>query len=142
MNDQRSLPSAVITRLVGIYDADGTWRGELSYWVGARLGTSHCSLCEITHGRLREKSEWKVSRAELPVAFVTFHRDDQPDPLRALLGASLPAIVAETSEGPVLLLGPAQLEECAGDPLRLMASLSTAVRQRNMAWPAQVEHER
>ena len=30
MNDQRSLPSAVITRLVGIYDADGTWRGELS----------------------------------------------------------------------------------------------------------------
>ena len=28
-------------------------RGELTYWVGARLGRRHCSLCEITHARDR-----------------------------------------------------------------------------------------
>ena len=43
-------PTDRLARLVGVYDADGTPWGEVAYWVGARLGRRHCSLCEITHG--------------------------------------------------------------------------------------------
>ncbi len=38
-----------VTTLFGVYDADATLWGEMSYWVGARLGVRHCGLCDITH---------------------------------------------------------------------------------------------
>lgn len=58
-----------LRRLVGVYDADHTLRGELSYWVGARLGRAHRALCDITHGTLRVKADWRACRSGLPVAF-------------------------------------------------------------------------
>ena len=67
-----------IVRLVGVYDADATMRGELAYWVGARLGRTHCALCEITHGMARERSEWKTCRAGLPVPFDTYPATTNP----------------------------------------------------------------
>src|SRR6478735_10675397 len=75
-----------IVRLIGVYDADGTVRGELAYWVGARLGRAHCALCDITHGLIRERADWKACRASLPVPFDTFHRDDQPEAVRGAIG--------------------------------------------------------
>ena len=80
MSSPDAAPTQRIVRLVGVYDADSTLRGELAYWVGARLGRRHCSLCDITHGSVRQRPEWKTCRAELPVPFDTFHRNDQPDP--------------------------------------------------------------
>ena len=38
-----------VRELIGVYDADATLWGEVSYWVGARLGQRHCSLCDIMH---------------------------------------------------------------------------------------------
>ena len=36
------------TELIGVYDADATIIGEISYWIGARLGIRHCSLWAFT----------------------------------------------------------------------------------------------
>ena len=60
MSSRDAAPTQRIVRLVGVYDADSTLRGELSYWVGARLGRRHCSLCKITHGSVRQRPEWKT----------------------------------------------------------------------------------
>ncbi|MEZ5256918.1 MAG: hypothetical protein R2705_08510 [Ilumatobacteraceae bacterium] len=98
--------SGTIERLVGVYNANGTTWGELSYVVGRSLGRAHCALCDITHGKVREKSAWQECRSGLPVPFDTFHRNDQPDAVRAATGGALPAVVAETDEEHVLLLGP------------------------------------
>ena len=92
-----------IIRLHGVYDADGTMRGEVAYWIGARLGRRHCSLCDITHGAVREKSEWQECRIGLPVPFDMHHRDDQPDAVRAAVAGVVPVVVAETEVGIVLL---------------------------------------
>lgn len=124
----------VVRRLVGVYDADGTVWGELSYVVGARLGRAHCSLCDITHGALRERASWKTCRAGLPVPFETFHRDDQPEAVRTLLGGVHPAVVADTDDGPVLLLGPPELEACDSSPEALVAAVETAVERRSLRW--------
>ena len=42
--------AARVVRFVGVYNAEGTLRGEVAYWIGARLGLGHCALCDITHG--------------------------------------------------------------------------------------------
>jgi len=58
-----------VTEFIGVYDADSTLIGEVSYWIGARLGRTHCSLCELTHGLFTQKSEWKACAKELSVPF-------------------------------------------------------------------------
>jgi hypothetical protein len=121
-------------RLVGVYDADHTIRGEVAYWIGARLGRRHCSLCDITHGSVRTKPEWQACRVGMPVPFDTFHRDDQPDAVRSAAAAAAPVVVAETSDGHVVLLGAAELDACAGSIDRLVAAIERAVAQQGLTW--------
>lgn len=133
-DDAPPATSGRIRRLVGVYDADGTLRGELTYWVGSRLGRAHCSLCDITHGLARERSDWRACRAGLPVPFDTFHRDDQPDAVRAAASGIAPVVVAETNDGYVLLLGPAALDTCAASPDKLVSALESAVDALGLDW--------
>lgn len=125
-----------VVRLVGVYDADGTLRGELAYWVGARLGRRHCSLCDITHGSVRERPEWVACRAGLPVPFDTYHRDDQPEAVRTAAGGRAPVVVAETATGHAVLLEPAALDALAGSIDRLVEALELAVASAGLRWSA------
>jgi hypothetical protein len=125
----------VVRRFVGVYDADGTLRGEVAYWIGARLGRAHCSLCEITHGAVRQRPEWTACREALPVPFTTFHRDDQPEAVRVATGGRSPVVVAETDAGIVELLDDAAIEGCAGSVDALTEALTTAVAARGLTWP-------
>ena len=122
-----------LVRLVGVYDADHTLRGELSYWIGARLGRAHCALCDITHGLVREGDDWKRCRSSFAVPFDTFHRDDQPEAVRRVLGSSLPAVVAETDDGITTLLDPAALEACSGSVDAFRAALDAALERSGLA---------
>jgi hypothetical protein len=79
--------SAPYREYIGVYDADATLWGELSYWVGARLGVRHCALCEVTHGLVRRKAEWDRCAAGLAVPFTLYHRDDAPADVRAAVAA-------------------------------------------------------
>jgi hypothetical protein len=124
-----------ITRLVGVYDADGTLRGELAYWVGARLGRTHCSLCEITHGLVRERSDWKSCKEGIAVPFDTFHRNDQPSSVRTATADTAPVVVAETRTGITVLLGPTELDSCGGSVDLLVELLEAAVLQAGLEWP-------
>jgi hypothetical protein len=133
MTDEPAHPR--ITRLVGVYNAEGTVRGELAYWVGARLGRAHCALCDITHGSVRERSDWRRCRAGLPVPFDTYHRNDQPDEIRSLVGTALPAVVVDTDHGLYLLLGPEDLAACQASPDRLAEALTFAAEEHGLDWP-------
>lgn len=121
-----------LERLVGVYDADGTAIGELRYWFGARLGRAHCALCDLTHGMFRERSDWQSCRAELPAPFETYHRDDQPERVRAAAAGALPVVVAETSRGARVLLGPEQLDELDGSVDRFVAALLEAIEREGI----------
>lgn len=119
-------PSRIV-RLVGIYNADGTVLGELRYWIGARRGSAHCSLCDITHGSVLPKRDWRQCASALPVPFETFHRNDQPDDARPISASGLPVVLAETTVGMVLLLGQSDLDRCHGDPAALVTAIERAV---------------
>ena len=123
-----------INRLIGVYDANGTLRGEVAYWIGARLGRRHCSLCDVTHGLFAVKGEWKRCREGLPVPFDTFHRDDQPDEVRRATGGQAPSVLAETAAGLVVLLDGPRIELAGGEPRRLMEAIEAATRAAGLDW--------
>ena len=120
-----------VREFIGVYDADGTLLGEARYWIGARLGRTHCSLCEITHGLFTERADWRRCREELGVGFSTYHRDDAPAEVLAA-GAPAPFVVARTEHGLVALLGPADLDACGGDVERFRAALARACAERGL----------
>lgn len=90
-----------VRELIGVYDADGTLVGEVRYWIGARLGRTHCGLCEITHGLFTERADWRQCRDQLDVELVA-------------------------------LLGPAELDACAGDVEAFSRALSRACAERQL----------
>jgi hypothetical protein len=72
------------TRLIGVYHADGGLVGELRYALGRVLGTTHCALCDITHGGLRPRREWSALCAGLDVPIEVMHLNERtPDVLAA-----------------------------------------------------------
>jgi hypothetical protein len=123
-----------IVRLIGVYDADSTLRGELAYWVGARLGRRHCSLCDITHGSVRQRPEWTACRVGLPVPFDTYHRNDQPTKIRAAADGQAPVVIAETDTGHAVLLRPADLDACAGSIDRMIDAIEQAAGRAGLTW--------
>ena len=126
--------SSTVERLVGVYNADGSALGELSYFLKARIGRAHCALCDVTHGRIRERADWQACRERLPVSFATFHRDDQPVSIRSASAGRLPVVVAEMTDGRVVvLLGPDELERCAGSPERLVMAIDRAVADAGLS---------
>lgn len=120
-----------VRELIGVYDADGTPIGEARYWIGARLGRTHCALCEITHGLFTERADWRRCRDELDVGFRTYHRNDAPADVLAV-GSSLPFVVARTDRGLMALLGPEELDACSGDVEAFRRALSRACADRNL----------
>lgn len=123
-----------IRRLVGVYNANGTVSGELAYFIGARLGRTHCALCDITHGLVRERSTWKAFRANLPVPFDTHHRDDQPADVRAAHEDHVPVVLATTDDEIVVLLGPDELTACAGSIEQFSRALEDSVTRAGLCW--------
>jgi hypothetical protein len=119
-----------VSELVGVYHATGTLIGELSYWVAARLGRGHCHLCDITHGAVREKSEWRSCRDALPVPFRTVHLDERSPAVAQATEGRTPCVVAITDDGVHLLLGPDELAGCKGSPLRLVEAVEAAMERQ------------
>jgi hypothetical protein len=134
MSAPDATPIDRIVRLVGVYDADSTLWGEVSYWVGARLGRRHCSLCEITHGAIRQRPEWTACQDQLPAVFDAHHRNDQPDEVREAAGGQAPVVVAETDAGRlVVVLTPTDLEACEGSIERLTTAIERSLEHLGIA---------
>jgi hypothetical protein len=124
-SDPQERGRAPVQRLVGVYHASGTPWGELSYWLKARVGAAHCALCDITHGSVREKAEWKQCRTRLPIPLETVHLDERDEALRAFTDGRTPCVVAATDDGFVMLVDDAELAGCDGSPGCLVTAIST-----------------
>lgn len=112
-----------IEEFIGVYDADGTVVGEVSYWIGARLGRAHCSLCDLTHGVFTTKREWRECASDLGVPFTTWHRDDAPAEVLAAASGSFPVVLARGETGLRVVLDAAELETFGGDTTRFVDRL-------------------
>ena len=118
-----------MTKLIGVYDADATLLGEVSYWIGARFGVRHCSLCDITHSLFREKPQWRECQSrlesDLQVEIETFHRNDQPDDVRACIDGKYPAVVMRGDDGAIsMFMTASEIDACGASPEKFAAEIS------------------
>jgi hypothetical protein len=111
----------------GIFQANGGLIGEVSYMVGKLTGKSHCSLCDITHGRWSEKSEMVDCRESSEAPFLLVHLNEQSDALAAFTAKKTPCVVAELTNGEfVMLLDSEKLESCVGEFSSFEAAFNAA----------------
>ena len=115
------------TRLVGVYDADGGLLGEAAYVWGKIRGTRHCSLCDITHGRVRRKPEWDQMVADLGIPIDLVHLNELPTDVRqAVADCGAPVVLARTAAGLRPLVVRAELDTLDGS----VAGLGDLLRAR------------
>ena len=117
-----------ISRLVGVYDANGSLSGEIAYWIGARVGRSHCGVCDITHGLVRPKEEWRRQIESLDVDFIAVHLDEREPVVEAASLGREPCVVAVREDGSAdVVVDREQLEACEGEPTRLAGLLGRSL---------------
>lgn len=125
-----------VTRVMGVYDADGSLVGEFRYLWRRTFAGEHCALCDITHGRLRRRPQWDrcasafTDRRQVEIAL--FHLDDAPARVTSHPHFTAPAVFFETSEGAVeRVMGPEDLAACGHSPDALFAALDRALDGRS-----------
>lgn len=105
------MSSPRVTEFIGIYDADGGVVGELRYVLGTIFQGKHCSLCDITHGKLKRKAEWDDACRDLPAPFILLHLNERSPDITAACTLGVPTILVRLSDGEIKpLLGPTDLE--------------------------------
>ncbi len=98
-------------KLVGIYNAKGSLIGELQYFWGKIRGTAHCALCDITHGKLKEKPSFKECKQNLEIPFELLHLDELDSELEAFAD-NAPCVVGLNENGYSIILNDEELEKC------------------------------
>ena len=125
----------MVTELLGVYDAEGSLRGELRYLIGKWRGTAHCELCDITHGRLREKQEFRALRERLPVPLTLVHLDERATDVATASEAAVPCVLARVDGKLHIVMEREALRACGGDVHRFGATLRDALDARGLRFP-------
>ena len=127
-----SAPGTTITEIIGVYDADGSLRGELAYVIGKVRGTAHCALCDITHSGVRRRKGFAELPARLGVPFALLHRDERSADLLAFTQGRAPIVVGRTAEGFVELLVAEDLAHIDTNADGLFDALSAALSAKGL----------
>jgi hypothetical protein len=117
--------SSQFTEFIGVYNAESTVLGEVSYWIGARLGVRHCSLCDITHGLFTQRTEWKQCVSSLHIPFITHHINDAPAEVTQAANGRYPIVLGRSHSGIHIVLDADELEQCNGSPQELLNRLQS-----------------
>ena len=124
-----------VRKLIFVFAADSGLLNAIGDSAGKVLRLKGCSLCGITHGILGERKGWKECRSRFGVDVDYVHRDELSAELQAVVGDKLPAVVAETDDGMVLLLAPDVLDRCRGSIADFNGRLMTHAAMHDLEIP-------
>ncbi len=107
----------------GIYNADGSFFGELRYSISKVVGKSSCSLCELTHGwNPLGKRSWKTVCNSSDLDIHLIHRDEATASQLKTAG-DLPSFIAESDGGWVQIMSAGQINKFKNRPYQLVSEL-------------------
>jgi hypothetical protein len=127
----------LVTRLIGVYAADGGLRGELSYLAGRYLQGRHCELCDITHSPIRRRKAWDDFTSSLNVPFDLVHRNERDDLLLAATAGAEPCVAAQTLPGRIHVVLPAQTLAQVSSVADFADALISGLREHHLQIPAE-----
>lgn len=106
----------MVRQIVGIYNADGSIGGELSYALAKLARRGSCELCDVTHGwNPLGKRSWKAAVDQSDLNLTLIHRDEAlPEQLAA--AGQLPAVVMSSDEGWRVIMTNSEFAEFKSDP--------------------------
>jgi len=98
-----------------IYDADGSWLGELRYVKDKCLGKADCALCDLSHGwNPLGKSVFK-RRQGAAAHLVWIHRDELPERILMQVRDRLPCVAMDDGKAVEVVISRDALKGCKGD---------------------------
>ena len=105
--------------LIGVYNADGGFIGELSYVLGHMIGVRSCSLCDITHSPIKMKSAFKALQSELleqhSIGVKLIHRNERNEREAKASGGREPCLLLEHADQSIsMFLDSAELKTLDG----------------------------
>lgn len=119
--------TTTVREIIGVYDADGSWHGELAYALRKLTGRAHCALCDITHAGLRRRPSFDAACDRLGVPVTLLHRDERPPDVAALTGDRTPMVLGRTDDDLLVLLTADELDRCGADPDALVEAIDDAL---------------
>ncbi|AKN17773.1 hypothetical protein [Mycobacterium haemophilum] len=124
-----------VVRFIGVFNADGGVRGGLAYVLGKLRGTTSCALCDVTHRGVWTNPEWKDVTCALGAPFDLVCRNERSAEVERLTGDLTPAVVAQTSNGYQIVMGPNDFAGVSGDAHEFIRALRRACIDHDLAWP-------
>ncbi len=113
----------------GIYNADGSFFGELRYSISKVVGKSSCSLCELTHGwNPLGKRSWKTVCNSSDLDIHLIHRDEATASQLKTAG-DLPSFITESDGGWVQIMSAGQINKFKNMPSQLVSELEDFFEQ-------------
>ena len=107
----------------GIYNADGTFFGELGYVIAKLAGKKSCSLCDVTHGwNPFGKRQWKGLCKSSSLDIQLIHRDEATESQLQAAG-DLPSFITEVEEGWTQIMASTQITKLKNQPETIVSML-------------------
>ena len=98
-----------------IYDADGSFMGEIRYLRDKCLGRTECSLCDLSHGwNPLGRPDWR-RRKGLAASLSWLHRDELPVHITAQVAGQLPCVAVDRDGDIEIVVSREALRGCEGD---------------------------
>ena len=111
----------------GIYNADGTFFGELGYVIAKLGGKKSCSLCDVTHGwNPFGKRQWKGLCKSSSLDIQLIHRDEATES-QLQAAADLPSFITEVEEGWAQIMASTQITKLKSQPEKIVSMLEDAI---------------
>lgn len=104
-----------IEEVILVWNADAGFLGHLGYTFQKLRGHDECPLCDLTHGSLTEKPEWKACKRDLGVPIEAVYRNRLSREQTRVVDGDFPCVIARTPATLVKLMGREAIDSCAGD---------------------------
>jgi len=116
-------------KLIGVYNADGGFAGEVSYLFGHLFGLRECTLCDITHSPFTKKAAWKALEQRLAddqgIEFVLVHKNERTTAQLAASDGREPCVLIEGANGDLsMILDWTDLKLSRGDVAKFEQTLN------------------
>ena len=77
-----------------IYNADGSFIGEISYFLKKLSGRDKCKLCDLSHNLIFQRKSWDDFLKKLDRPYRVLHINELPDSIKQL-NLNYPSILLE-----------------------------------------------